>query len=151
MMKDMVESALEQTGLVDLVSSWVDHAQARANLFKLIGLAREFSDAHAETLASAFSSVASAAALNSSGFFQIDARASVSNPSSTLVPAGKMLSMAITACLARGKYVGICGQGPSDHPDLAKWLMEQGIESVSLNPDSVLDTWFFLAEGQAPA
>ena len=46
---------------------------------------------------------------------------------------------------------GICGQGPSDHPDLAKWLMEQGIESVSLNPDSVLDTWFFLAEGQDQA
>ena len=45
-----------------------------------------------------------------------------------------------------GTYVGICGQGPSDHPDLAKWLMEQGIESVSLNPDSVLDTWFFLSE-----
>lgn len=53
MMKDVVESALEQTGLIDLASSWVDHAQARANLFKLIGLAREFSDAHAETLASA--------------------------------------------------------------------------------------------------
>ena len=43
------------------------------------------------------------------------------------------------------KYVGICGQGPSDHPDLAKWLMEQGTETVSLNPDSVLDTWMFLA------
>jgi pyruvate,water dikinase len=50
-----------------------------------------------------------------------------------------------------GKYIGICGQGPSDHPDLAKWLMEQGIESVSLNPDTVLETWFFLAEGQTPA
>lgn len=57
-----------------------------------------------------------------------------------------LLSMAIHACRKAGKYVGICGQGPSDHPDLAKWLMEQGIESVSLNPDSVLDTWFFLAE-----
>ncbi len=57
-----------------------------------------------------------------------------------------LLSKAIEACKAAGKYVGICGQGPSDHPDLAKWLMEQGIESVSLNPDSVLDTWFFLAE-----
>ena len=59
-----------------------------------------------------------------------------------------LLSMAIHACRKAGKYVGICGQGPSDHPDLAKWLMEQGIESVSLNPDSVLDTWFFLAEEQ---
>lgn len=57
----------------------------------------------------------------------------------------KLLSMAIDACKAKGKYIGICGQGPSDHPDLAKWLMDQGISSVSLNPDSVLDTWFFLA------
>ena len=57
-----------------------------------------------------------------------------------------LLSMAIQACRKAGKYVGICGQGPSDHPDLAKWLMEQGIDSVSLNPDSVLDTWFFLSE-----
>ena len=61
----------------------------------------------------------------------------------------KLLSNAIGACKKAGKYIGICGQGPSDHPDLAKWLMEQGIDSVSLNPDSVLDTWFFLAEGQA--
>ena len=57
----------------------------------------------------------------------------------------KLLKMAIEACNRAGKYVGICGQGPSDHPDLAMWLMEQGIDSVSLNPDSVLDTWFFLA------
>jgi pyruvate,water dikinase len=61
----------------------------------------------------------------------------------------KLLSNAIQACNKAGKYIGICGQGPSDHPDLARWLMEQGIESVSLNPDSVLDTWFFLAEGQS--
>ncbi|GGM27256.1 phosphoenolpyruvate synthase [Pseudomonas asuensis] len=61
----------------------------------------------------------------------------------------KLLAQAIAACNRAGKYIGICGQGPSDHPDLARWLMEQGIESVSLNPDSVLDTWFFLAEGQA--
>lgn len=60
----------------------------------------------------------------------------------------KLLSSAIQACRKAGKYIGICGQGPSDHPDLAKWLMEQGIESVSLNPDSVLETWFFLAESQ---
>lgn len=60
----------------------------------------------------------------------------------------KLLANAIAACNKAGKYIGICGQGPSDHPDLAKWLMEQGIESVSLNPDSVLETWFFLAEGQ---
>ena len=63
----------------------------------------------------------------------------------------KLLANAIAACNKAGKYIGICGQGPSDHPDLAKWLMEQGIESVSLNPDSVLETWFFLAEGQPSA
>lgn len=56
-----------------------------------------------------------------------------------------LLSQAISACKAQGKYVGICGQGPSDHPDFARWLMQQGIDSVSLNPDSVLDTWLFLA------
>lgn len=61
-----------------------------------------------------------------------------------------LLGNAIAACRRANKYVGICGQGPSDHPDLAKWLMDQGINSVSLNPDSVLDTWFFLAEGQQP-
>lgn len=60
----------------------------------------------------------------------------------------KLLAMAIQACKAQGKYVGICGQGPSDHPDLAKWLMEQGIDSVSLNPDAVLETWFMLAGEQ---
>ncbi|MGM0433047.1 MAG: phosphoenolpyruvate synthase [Pseudomonadota bacterium] len=59
-----------------------------------------------------------------------------------------LLASAIAACRRANKYVGICGQGPSDYPDLAKWLMDQGIDSVSLNPDSVLDTWFFLAEGQ---
>jgi pyruvate,water dikinase len=57
----------------------------------------------------------------------------------------RMLEMAITACRAQGKYVGICGQGPSDHPDLARWLLEQGISSVSLNPDTVIDTWVYLA------
>jgi pyruvate,water dikinase len=56
-----------------------------------------------------------------------------------------MLSMAISACRRAHKYVGICGQGPSDHPDLARWLMEQGIDSVSLNPDTVVETWMFLA------
>jgi pyruvate,water dikinase len=61
-------------------------------------------------------------------------------------PAVKMLlSMAIQACHKAGKYIGICGQGPSDHPDLALWLMEQGIDSVSLNPDSVIETWLYLA------
>ncbi len=60
----------------------------------------------------------------------------------------KMLSMAISAARAKGKYVGICGQGPSDHPDLAQWLMEQGIESVSLNPDTVVDTWLALAKAK---
>jgi pyruvate,water dikinase len=57
-----------------------------------------------------------------------------------------LLSRAIQTCKKMGKYIGICGQGPSDHPDLAKWLMEQGIETVSLNPDSVLKTWLYLAE-----
>jgi pyruvate,water dikinase len=57
----------------------------------------------------------------------------------------KMLSMAISACRDADKYVGICGQGPSDHPDLAKWLLEQGISSVSLNPDTVIDTWLFMS------
>ncbi len=57
-----------------------------------------------------------------------------------------LLSMAIKACKARGKYVGICGQGPSDHADFAAWLVEQGIDSVSLNPDTVLPTWLYLAE-----
>ena len=57
----------------------------------------------------------------------------------------KLMSMAIAACLRRGKYVGICGQGPSDHPDLAKWLVDQGIESISLNPDTVVETWTKLA------
>jgi pyruvate,water dikinase len=58
----------------------------------------------------------------------------------------KLLSMAISACKKRGKYIGICGQGPSDHPDLAEWLMDQGIESVSLNPDTVVETWLKLAK-----
>ena len=59
-----------------------------------------------------------------------------------------MLTLAIKACRAQGKYVGICGQGPSDNPDFAVWLMEQGIESMSLNPDSVIDTWQKLASMQ---
>jgi pyruvate,water dikinase len=60
-----------------------------------------------------------------------------------------LLGLAIDACQKAGKYVGICGQGPSDHPDLALWLMEKGIDSISLNPDSLLDTWFFLADKDA--
>jgi pyruvate,water dikinase len=65
-----------------------------------------------------------------------------------------MLHLAIQACRKAGKYVGICGQGPSDHPDLAKWLMEEGIESLSLNPDTVVETWLYLAreaKGALPA
>ncbi|WP_257287729.1 phosphoenolpyruvate synthase [Endozoicomonas sp. SESOKO2] len=58
----------------------------------------------------------------------------------------QLLSMAIQACRKQGKYIGICGQGPSDHPDFARWLMEEGIETVSLNPDSVLETWLYLAD-----
>jgi pyruvate,water dikinase len=60
-----------------------------------------------------------------------------------------MLKLAIEACQRHGRYVGICGQGPSDHPDLAQWLVEQGIESMSLNPDTVIETWLMLA-GQKP-
>ncbi|MGI9260622.1 MAG: phosphoenolpyruvate synthase, partial [Woeseiaceae bacterium] len=56
-----------------------------------------------------------------------------------------MLAMTIRACIAKKKYVGICGQGPSDHPDLARWLLDEGIESMSLNPDTVVETWMFLA------
>ncbi|WP_348944823.1 phosphoenolpyruvate synthase [Chitinibacter sp. FCG-7] len=58
-----------------------------------------------------------------------------------------MLSMSIKACRKLGKYVGICGQGPSDHPDFAQWLVEEGIETISLNPDTVIETWLFLANG----
>ncbi len=58
----------------------------------------------------------------------------------------KLLQQAISTAVAKGKYVGICGQGPSDHPDLALWLMEQGISSLSLNPDTIVETWLFLAE-----
>lgn len=57
-----------------------------------------------------------------------------------------LLSMAIRECKIKNKYIGICGQGPSDHPDFAYWLMEKGIHSVSLNPDSVIETWLYLAE-----
>lgn len=62
-----------------------------------------------------------------------------------------MLDLAITACRAQGKYVGICGQGPSDHPDLAEWLLERGIESMSLNPDTVVPTWLRLAKAAGTA
>jgi pyruvate,water dikinase len=58
-----------------------------------------------------------------------------------------LMAMAIKACKGQGKYVGICGQGPSDHPELARWLVEQGIDSLSLNPDTVVETWMFLAGG----
>ena len=60
-----------------------------------------------------------------------------------------MLAMAIGACRKHGKYIGICGQGPSDHPALARWLLDQGIESMSLNPDTVVETWLYLAGQQA--
>jgi pyruvate,water dikinase len=61
----------------------------------------------------------------------------------------KMLHLAISACRRHGKYVGICGQGPSDHPDLARWLLDEGIESMSLNPDTVVETWLYLAQRAA--
>jgi pyruvate,water dikinase len=60
-----------------------------------------------------------------------------------------LLHMAIQACRKAGKYIGICGQGPSDHPDLARWLLDEGIESMSLNPDTVVETWLFLADPDA--
>jgi pyruvate, water dikinase len=62
----------------------------------------------------------------------------------------RMLHLAIQACRKAGKYVGICGQGPSDYPDLAEWLMAEGIESMSLNPDTVVETWLHLAKAAAP-
>ena len=62
----------------------------------------------------------------------------------------KLLKQAIEACNQTGKYVGICGQGPSDHPDLALWLLEQNIQSMSLNPDTVIETWLFIAEHHKP-
>ncbi len=58
-----------------------------------------------------------------------------------------LLSTAIRACKDAGKYIGICGQGPSDHPDLARWLVDEGIDSLSLNPDTVVETWLYLAKG----
>jgi pyruvate,water dikinase len=57
-----------------------------------------------------------------------------------------LISRAIAACRAHGKYIGICGQGPSDHPDFAQWLAQEGIVSISLNPDSVIETWKLLAK-----
>ena len=60
-----------------------------------------------------------------------------------------LIAMAIAACHKAHKYIGICGQGPSDHPDLAEWLVDQGIDSISLNPDSVVDTWLRLARRRA--
>ncbi|UJP01650.1 MAG: hypothetical protein LZF85_07525, partial [Nitrosomonas sp.] len=62
----------------------------------------------------------------------------------------KLLAMAIDACRKQGKYIGICGQGPSDYPDFAAWLCEQGIGSLSLNPDSVVDTWLHIASLHKP-
>jgi pyruvate,water dikinase len=62
-----------------------------------------------------------------------------------------LLEMAIKACKRQGKYIGICGQGPSDYPDFALWLLDQGIDSLSLNPDAVLETWLFLAEHSTSA
>jgi pyruvate,water dikinase len=58
----------------------------------------------------------------------------------------QLISLAIQACRRHGKYIGICGQGPSDHPDFALWLMEQGIEAISLNPDTVVQTWLYLSK-----
>ncbi|HEX4895833.1 MAG TPA: phosphoenolpyruvate synthase [Solimonas sp.] len=60
-----------------------------------------------------------------------------------------LLHLAIQACRRQGKYIGICGQGPSDHPDFARWLLDEGIESISLNPDTVVETWLFLAGQKA--
>jgi pyruvate,water dikinase len=62
-----------------------------------------------------------------------------------------VLGMAIDACVRRGKYIGICGQGPSDHPDLAEWLVDRGIQSMSLNPDTIVETWMRLSRHPVPA
>ena len=63
-----------------------------------------------------------------------------------------LLGMAISACNRLGRYIGICGQGPSDHPELAAWLLQQGIQSMSLNPDVIADTWMMLSRmGPPPA
>jgi len=59
-----------------------------------------------------------------------------------------LLRLAIQACNKQGRYVGICGQGPSDHPDLAEWLLNEGIQSMSLNPDAMVDTWQMIARVQ---
>jgi pyruvate,water dikinase len=59
-----------------------------------------------------------------------------------------LIAQAIQACRSQGKYIGICGQGPSDHPDFARWLMDQGISSISLNPDTVVQTWNALGESR---
>jgi len=61
-----------------------------------------------------------------------------------------LVRLAIQACKSRGKYIGLCGQGPSDHPDFASWLVAEGMESISLNPDTVLDTWLYLAQQHKP-
>ena len=58
----------------------------------------------------------------------------------------KMLSLTISACKSKSKYVGICGQGPSDHTDFAQWLLDEGIDSISLNPDTVIETWLKLSK-----
>ena len=58
----------------------------------------------------------------------------------------KMLSLTISACKSKSKYVGICGQGPSDHSDFAQWLLDEGIDSISLNPDTVIETWLKLSK-----
>jgi len=68
------------------------------------------------------------------------------NDRKELSPGIRLLAEAIAACNRQGKYIGICGQGPSDHPDLADWLVEQGIGSISLNPDTVVTTWRRLAQ-----
>ena len=60
-----------------------------------------------------------------------------------------LVHQAIQVCKKAGKYIGICGQGPSDYPDYAKWLLDEGIDSISLNPDTVVATWLFLAEQAA--
>jgi phosphoenolpyruvate synthase/pyruvate phosphate dikinase len=69
---------------------------------------------------------------------------------SAIRPCVALLERAISACNKAGKYVGICGQGPSDHPDLAEWLMRQGIDSISLNPDTVVDLEAACGRGPAP-
>jgi phosphoenolpyruvate-protein kinase (PTS system EI component) len=128
--------------------------EQRAKQEKLTKAATEFEDA-TKRLSSAFQGVETGffkslgAALGDAGGGINDGLKGLARGIDKLDPAVKaMLHLAISACRKLNKYVGICGQGPSDHPDFAQWLVEEGIETISLNPDTVVETWLYLAEQQ---